>query len=92
MENSTVGKITFDSPAFYRIAVKGHIRGDWSSRLDGMAISYIESSKGLPVTILEGVLADQAALAGVLNTLYEWHLPMLSIECVRAADPENEEE
>jgi hypothetical protein len=32
------------------------------------------------VTVLEGWLPDQAALAGVLNTLYELHLPLLSVE------------
>ena len=31
------------------------------------------------VTILEGELADQAALAGVINTLYELHLPILLV-------------
>jgi hypothetical protein len=28
---------------------------------------------------LEGELSDQAALAGVLNTLYELHLTLLSV-------------
>jgi hypothetical protein len=35
-----------------------------------------------PVTTLEGELSDQAALAGVLNTLYEWHLPVLLVKCL----------
>ena len=33
-----------------------------------------------PTSILLGELADQAALAGVLNTLYELHLPVISVE------------
>ena len=33
-------------------------------------------------TTLSGQLADQAALTGVLNTPYELHLPVLSVECV----------
>jgi len=32
------------------------------------------------MSILLGELVDQAALAGVLNTLYELHLPVLSVE------------
>jgi hypothetical protein len=35
---------------------------------------------------LVGRLADQAALSGVLNSLYELHLPVLSADCV---DSEN---
>jgi hypothetical protein len=33
-----------------------------------------------PVTTLVGQLRDQAALFGVLNNLYELHLPILSVE------------
>ncbi len=36
------------------------------------------------MTLLEGELLDQAALAGVLTTLYELHLPVLSVECLSA--------
>jgi hypothetical protein len=35
-----------------------------------------------PVTTLKGELGDQAALAGVLNTLYELHLTVLSVLCL----------
>ena len=35
------------------------------------------------MTTLVGELADQAALAGVLNTLFELHLPVLSVERLR---------
>jgi hypothetical protein len=33
-----------------------------------------------PVTELVGQVRDQAKLAGVLNTLYELHLTLLSVE------------
>ncbi len=32
-----------------------------------------------PITTLQGELSDQAALTGVLNTLYEQRLPILSV-------------
>ena len=35
-------------------------------------------------TVLVGRLRDQAALSGVLNILYELHLPVLSVECLEA--------
>ncbi len=42
---------------------------------------YLNQVEGKPCeTMLEGVLSDQAALAGVLNTLYELHLTVLSVE------------
>jgi hypothetical protein len=36
------------------------------------------------VATLFDELSDQAALAGVLNTLHELHLPVLSVERVSA--------
>jgi len=35
---------------------------------------------GPPATTLSGELCDQAALAGVLNMLYELHLTVLSVK------------
>ena len=70
----------FDNPAIYRIRVLGWIREDWSERLGGMTIEVVKSEGGSPVTTLTGELRDQAALAGVLETLYSLHLPMLSLE------------
>jgi hypothetical protein len=49
-----------------------------------MRISVAASDGGPFVTTLEGELLDQAALAGVLNTLYELHLPVLEVKCLCA--------
>ena len=54
-----------------------------SGRLQGMSITVDLSEDNGPGTTLEGFLRDQAALAGVLNTLYERHLPVLSVERVK---------
>jgi hypothetical protein len=45
-------------------------------------MSITASSQGSQgqVTMLVGQLNDQAELAGVLNTLYELHLTLLSVE------------
>ena len=75
----------FDSPATYRIGVQGRIPVRWCDRLEGMTIAEDSPEAGLPVTTLLGELSDQAALAGVLNTLYELHLPVLSVERLSVA-------
>jgi len=68
------------TPATYRIKVQGQLDQSWSDRLAGMAITASSQGDEPPVTVLEGWLPDQAALAGVLNTLYQLHLPLLSVE------------
>jgi hypothetical protein len=74
--------IPFDRPAAYQIRVQGRVDSDWSDRLAGMTICLTAEESYPPVTTLNGELSDQAALAGVLNTLYELHLPILSVLCL----------
>ncbi len=76
--------LTFDGRAVYRIRVQGRIKASWSDRLEGMTITVQTVETGPPVTTLVGELGDQASLVGVLNTLYELHLPVLSVECLNA--------
>jgi hypothetical protein len=68
-----------ETPAVYSIRVRGHVDINWFSRLGGMSVSLETADT---ITILEGYLPDQAALSGVLNTLYDLHHPLLSVECL----------
>ncbi len=73
-----------DGPAIYRICVRGSLGAEWSSRLGGVNITLDRGSDGMERTILVGRLADQSALSGLLNGLYELHLPVISVECLEA--------
>ena len=72
------------TPAIYRIRVKGHLDVKWSARLEAMNITESKDVDGDVESILVGRLADQTALSGVLNTLYELHLPVLSMDCLES--------
>ena len=71
---------TFDRPGNYRIRVQGFLDQSWSERLGGMSISTGSRGDRGSVSALVGQVRDQAELAGVLNTLYELHLTLLSVE------------
>ena len=73
-------------PAIYRIRVRGRLDAGWSERIGGMQVTETRGPDGKAETILVGRLADQAMLTGILNTLYELHLPVLSAECVDSED------
>jgi hypothetical protein len=64
----------------YRIAVEGVLDCACSDRLDGIQISAALSPEGRPMTILAGPLVDQTALLGILTTLYDLHLTIVSVE------------
>ncbi|MEE9542705.1 MAG: hypothetical protein V3V95_02845 [Thermodesulfobacteriota bacterium] len=72
--------LSLGTPATYRILVLGELDQSWSDRLAGMAISVDAHEEVGRVSTLLGLLKDQAELSGVLNSLYELHLPLLSVK------------
>ena len=75
-----MNKAHFSTPGNYRIQVQGHLQSDWSDRFGGMRMYSPPPEAGSAVTILQGPVHDQAELSGILNTLYELHLPLLSVQ------------
>ncbi len=71
---------TFDRPGKYRIRVQGYLDETWSERLAGLRITTSTRGDQKPVTTLVGRVRDQSELTGVLNTLYQRHLTLLSVE------------
>ena len=67
--------LVMNKPATYRINVRGNVPENWIDRLVGLRIVTASSTQ----TTLEGLLPDQAALKGVLDSLYGLHLPLLEL-------------
>jgi len=80
MENGP--RPTFQGPAIYRIKVMGDLDVSWSERLEGVNITQIVRFDGEIESILVGRLGDQAALTGILNTLYNLRLPVVDVNCL----------
>ncbi|MGB6034171.1 MAG: hypothetical protein WBH55_15190 [Bacteroidota bacterium] len=59
----------------------------WLDSFDGMSIDVTEYGEKRTVSTLQVFLADQAALAGLLNRLYEMHFTILSIELAESENP-----
>jgi hypothetical protein len=81
------GRCAFDQTRKYRIRIQGSLDETWSERLAGMSITTSGQGSKARVTMLVGHLKDQAELSGVLNTLYELHLPILSVELLIEENP-----
>ena len=71
--------------ARYQIRVRGHVDPAAARRLRGLAIDNTVDEDGAPVVVLRGELPDQAALLGILHTLNDYQLPLLSAEFQPAA-------
>ncbi len=79
METS-VEKLRVDQPAQYRIRLLGRLGAHWAESLDGFAVSVAAPDGGPVVTTLEGRVADQPALFGLLSRIRDLGLPLLLVE------------
>jgi hypothetical protein len=79
-------KLTLDQPATYQIKVPGYLDESWSDWAGGMTITVKNEGDGPPVTTLTGVVADQAALQGLLRRLYSLGLPLISVNRVETEE------
>ena len=62
-------------PQLYEIRLKGHLDARWATSFEGLSLTL--TSDG--TTILAGPVVDQAALYGVLRTVRDLALPLLSV-------------
>ena len=68
------------APATYHIEVDGEVGKSWPEHFGNMRITTQIRKDNSIVTILVGKVRDQAELSGLLNSLYDNHLPILSVE------------
>ncbi len=73
-----------DHPGRYEIRLKGHLDARWAAWFDGLTLSH--DSDG--TTIIHGLVADQAALYGLLQKTRDVGLPLISVNCVEPGHPQ----
>ncbi len=74
--------LSMDQPATYQIKVQGRLSERWSNWFDGLTVTVSETQGGPTLTTLTGVVADQAALHGLLSGVRDLGLPLLLVECL----------
>jgi hypothetical protein len=67
----------------YRITVAGELDDSWCQLVGSTSLELVQREGSPPVTVLEVPVTDRSALSGVLDTLYELHLPVMSVELVQ---------
>jgi hypothetical protein len=73
---------SMDHPETYVIRVEGRIDELWSGRFEDLTIVIETSHTGRAITAITGQFADQAALFGFLRDLYNFRLPLASVNRV----------
>lgn len=59
----------------YEIVVKGHLDARWARRFGGMTVASLPGDQ----TLLAGPVPDQPALHGLLNTIRDLGLTLVSV-------------
>jgi hypothetical protein len=82
-KEKSIKSFPFNRSGDYRIRVLGLLEASWAERLGDLHITTSTLKDHGPVTELVGPIRDQAELSGVLETLYELHLTLLSVEMLK---------
>jgi hypothetical protein len=67
-------------PRVYQIKIKGHLGRHWVDRFDGLTITLEEDGN----TLLTGPVIDQAALHGILRTVRDIGMSLLSVNSIES--------
>jgi uncharacterized protein YbjT (DUF2867 family) len=62
-------------PEYYEIKIKGHLDPSWSDWFASLKLTHLERD----VTLLAGLLPDQAALHGLLERIRDLNLTLISV-------------
>jgi hypothetical protein len=86
VKEETMTKLTtpikLHQPAEYLIELQGRLDYKWSASFDGMVMTTKNILDEFTVTALQGIVADQSALHGILNHIRDLGLPLLKVECL----------
>jgi len=72
----------FNKPAIYQIRVEVNLDLKWSDWFDGFTITSLGNSG----TSLTGLVADQAALHGLLGKIRDLGLPLLLVKRIESEE------
>ena len=84
--NDSNSEIQPGQPVAYQIRLKGHLGGQWTDWFGGLAITLEANGD----TLLTGSVTDQAALHGLLRTVRDLGMPLISVTPRRIQKKEHE--
>ena len=76
--SETHGSTASHQPGRYEIRLKGHLATRWAATFDGLELTYESDA----ITLIHGLVADQAALHGLLRKVRDIGMPLVSVAYV----------
>jgi hypothetical protein len=86
-----MNRLRLHKPARYRMVVGAHVGGGETAIWpETFTCEYGHSTAGDPITTVEGILPDQAALHGILIQIRDWGLSIHQVQWLRDDSPFNQ--
>jgi hypothetical protein len=73
-----------DQPERYEIRIKGHLGTRWTDWFEGLSITREANGE----TLLTGLVADQAALHGLLRKVRDLGVQLIAVNVIAPDQPE----
>jgi len=67
----------------YKICIEGRLEERWSDWFSGLAVTVEPGHGGPTISTLTGPVADQPALRGLLNRIWDLNLNLISVNQVQ---------
>ena len=83
MATKIESEFSFQKPAIYKIKVEGVLKENWIEKFQGLKISTERSLDGKSISVLAGKIIDQSALSGLLTTLYDYNMTIVSVNMLK---------
>lgn len=71
-----------DQPTTYQVRIKGHLGPEWADWFGGLQITLENNGD----TLLTGLVADQAALHGLLRRVRDLGMPLVSVSRMKGGE------
>ncbi len=84
MPNKPSPETELDRPSVYQMRIKGHLGSQWTDWFGGLTVTLEDSGESL----LTGLVADQAALHGLLKRVRDLGMPLISVNRVEPSPPD----
>jgi hypothetical protein len=75
-----------DENSYCQITLAGSLDPSWSDWLGGLEISSASGEQGQKLTILRGVVPDQAVLRGILARVWDLGLNLVTVQLITHQD------
>lgn len=75
-------RITMYSPAYYEVWIQGYLDPSWITQMSVESVRLIHDADGAHVTVLTATFRDQAELRSLLDRIYNFNLPLISVRSI----------